>query len=337
VSDNNQRMIAVETFRATSVPVRRRLDYWNDLAHITHTPITVEPEDLGSYAPELQSVCIEDTSLGNVLSTASRISHTCQHVARTTAPMLFLQVQIEGRSSHVQNGREAHLVPGDFTLLDNTRPYHSHCYGQTAILVVGLPQPAMRQHLGCAEGVGGVRIPGASGANALVSKYLKVLWDQCHSGLEVAAAHHLVSALMHLVSSSYAALPSAWPRPTESRLSARLRAIRFIEAHLGDCDLTPQKVAAACGMTPRHLHRVFSDLDQTVGCYILRRRLEECARLLTTALHSGRTVGAIAMDCGFNSVNNFAKVFREHYGVTPTEYRKRCHTVLAREPLVPEV
>jgi AraC family transcriptional regulator, positive regulator of tynA and feaB len=74
-----------------------------------------------------------------------------------------------------------------------------------------------------------------------------------------------------------------------------------------------------------------------VGCYILRRRLEECARLLTTALHSGRTVGAIAMDCGFNSVNNFAKVFREHYGVTPTEYRKRCHTVLAREPLVPEV
>ena len=327
--DNNQRMIAVETFSAATVPPRRRLDFWNDLAHITHTPITIETDDVDSYSPELQSVRIEDTSFGAVSSTASRILHTCQHVARVTAPMLFLQVQVEGRSSHVQNGREAYLVPGDFTLLDNTRPYHSRCYGRTAMLVVGLPQPAMRQYLGCAEDVVGVRMSGASGANSLVSKYLKLLWEQCHAGLQVAAAHHLVNALMHLISSSYDALPSASPRPTESRLAARLRAIRFIEAHLGDCGLTPQRVAAACGMTPRHLHRVFSDLGQTVGCYILRRRLEECARLLTTGLHSGRTIGAIAMDCGFNSLNNFAKTFRDHYGVTPTEYRKRSYTQAA--------
>lgn len=323
MSADDQRVIAIETFSAAAVPPRKRLEYWNDLTYITHTPIAIHAEDPLSYAPELQSVRLADASFGRVTSSASRISHTCEHVTRTTVPMLFLQTQIEGRSTHAQNGREAHLLPGDFTLLDNTRPYQSRCYGRTVTLVVGLPQRVMRQHLGCAEDIVGVRMSGASGASALVGSYLRSLWERCHLGLQVAAAPHLVTALLHLVAGSYAALPCAGPRPTEARLSARLRAIRFIEGHLRDSALTPTAVAAACGMTPRHLHRVFSDLEQTVGCFILRRRLAECARLLATPLHNGRTVGAIAMDCGFNSVKNFAKTFREHYGFTPTEYRKR--------------
>jgi vanillate O-demethylase monooxygenase subunit len=40
-------------------------------------------------------------------------------------------------------------------------------------------------------------------------------------------------------------------------------------------------IAAALRITPRHLHRLFSGEDGTVGRYILRRRLEECAGTVT--------------------------------------------------------
>ncbi len=315
--------IVVERFSAADVPVRRRLGYWNELAATTHTPITVQPFDPLSYSPQLEYAQIGDALMGSVASTASHVSHTSEHVARTTAALFFLQLQQEGTSTHVQNGRETSLSEGDFTLLDNTRPYQSYYHGRHATLLVGLPEAAMRQHLGCPEDLVCIAMSGSVGASALASHFLTHLWKRCRSGLEAAAASELTQALVHLISCSYATLPRVKTPPTDARLAARLRAVSFIEGHLADNALTPTTVAAGCGMTPRHLHRIFSDLNQTVACYIARRRLEECARLLAAPLHSGRTVGAIAMDCGFNSVKNFGKTFRARYGLTPTEYRKR--------------
>jgi AraC family transcriptional regulator, positive regulator of tynA and feaB len=325
-------VIAVKKFSAASVPPRRRLDYWNELAHITHTPVALQPVDLLSYAPELESARIGDALLGSVTSTASHITHTREHVARTTVPMFFLQLQQEGTSSHIQNGREARLNEGDFTLLDNTRPYHSYCHGRAITLVVGLPASAMRLRLGCPEDLVCVPMSGSLGVSALAAQFFVQLWKQCRSGLQAAAATDLTQALLHLISGSYSTLPRARTPPTDTRLAARLRAVSFIEGHLADGSLTPTKVAAGCGMTPRHLHRIFSDLNQTVGCYIARRRLEECARLLAARLHSGRTVGAIAMGCGFNNVKNFGKTFRARYGLTPTEYRKWSQVRETPEP-----
>lgn len=304
------------------MPPRRRLEYWNELAAHTHTPVALQPVDPQSYAPELESARIGDALIGCVTSSAAHISHTREHVARTTAPMFFLQLQQEGQSSHVQNGREARLKEGDFTLLDNTRPYHSYCYGSTVIIALGLPAPAVRLHLGCPEDL--VCVPmsaAAGGATAFASESVIRLWQQCRAGLQEAAAIGLSQALMHLISAAYATLPRVPTSP--SRLSARLRAINYIEGHLADTTLTPTTVAAGCGMTPRHLHRIFADLNQTVACYITRRRLEECARLLAAPLHCGRSVGAIAMDCGFNNLKNFGRTFRAHYGLTPTEYRRQ--------------
>ncbi len=323
VSATANEVVVVERFSAASVPARRRLDYWNELAGITHTPVALQPVDPASYAPELESARVGESLIGSVTSTASHITHTREHVARTTTPMFFLQLQQEGTSSHVQNGREAYLKPGDFTLLDNTRPYHSYCHERTVTLVVGLPAQSMRQRLGCPEDLVCVPISGSSGASALAAQFFVQLWKQCRSGLEAGAATDLTQVLLHLISASYSSLPSLRMPPTDARLAARLRAVNFIEGHLADGSLTPTKVAAGCGMTPRHLHRVFSDLNQTVASYIASRRLEQCARLLAAPLHGGRTVGAIATDCGFNCVKNFGKTFRARYGLTPTEYRKR--------------
>jgi AraC-like DNA-binding protein len=103
----------------------------------------------------------------------------------------------------------------------------------------------------------------------------------------------------------------------------RIRIVNYIEAHLGDPDLTPMRVAVACKMTARYLHHLFSHGSETVARYILRRRLEECSRALTIPSQRGRTVTAIAFDYGFNSPTHFGRVFRARFGVTPREFRIR--------------
>jgi AraC-like DNA-binding protein len=103
----------------------------------------------------------------------------------------------------------------------------------------------------------------------------------------------------------------------------RVQAKRFIEAHLTEPDLTPTAVARAIEVSPRYLRMLFAEDDETASAYILRRRLEECARQLASSLRRGQTITEIAYAGGFNSTTHFSRAFRQHYELTPGQYRNR--------------
>jgi AraC-like DNA-binding protein len=98
---------------------------------------------------------------------------------------------------------------------------------------------------------------------------------------------------------------------------------RFVETHLRDADLSVRAVAASMNVSPRYIHRVFADEDESLMRYILRRRLEECALQLGSRLWHGHTVTETAVDWGFSSMAHFSRSFKEHFGVSPTEFRRR--------------
>ena len=87
-------------------------------------------------------------------------------------------------------------------------------------------------------------------------------------------------AILDLIASAYTSLPQAQSDRSSIATSHRIRIVNYIEAHLGDPDLTPMRVAKGCKMTARYLHHLFSEESETVARYILRRRLEECSRTL---------------------------------------------------------
>lgn len=102
----------------------------------------------------------------------------------------------------------------------------------------------------------------------------------------------------------------------------RIDITNYIEQRLGEPDLSPESIAAAFHITLRYLHRLFDTEADTLARYIRRRRIEECARALASPLQRGRSISSIAYDYGFSSLAHFSKVFREHYGVSPSDYRQ---------------
>jgi len=56
--------------------------------------------------------------------------------------------------------------------------------------------------------------------------------------------------------------------------------------------------------------------------YLLRRRLEQCARLLRDAAWDGRTVTEIAFYSGFSDASHFGRVFKARFGLAPRDYRR---------------
>jgi AraC-like DNA-binding protein len=322
-------MAQLETFTTAGMDPRRKLAFWNDTACESFTPTVADPVDIRSFSGSLTRTQFGDLRMAEVYSDPQIVRHSRSHVARTREAMFFLHLQLDGESVNRQDGREAKLAAGDFTLCDSTRPYDIVFDKPNRMFVLGVPDAIMRRHLACPESVVAVPMTGSGGMSGLLSNFLRDLWAQCRSELEPTVAARVTHAVLDLIAGAYASVPLARSDRSSLATAHRIRIMNFIEAHLGDPDLTPTQVAQACKMTTRYLHHLFSEEEETVARYILRRRLEECSRALSVASQRGRTVTAIAFDYGFNSPTHFGRVFRARFGVTPREYRRH---VAATEP-----
>jgi AraC-like DNA-binding protein len=321
-------MAQIVSFTTAGLDPRRKLAYWNDRACESFSPLVSDPADIRSFNGSIARTAIGDMSLAEVYSEAQTVRHSRAHVARTRNSLFFLHLQVEGESINRQDGREALLRAGDFTLCDSTRHYDIIFPGANRMLVLGIPDAKLRRHIASPECLVAIPMQASHGVGSLLSSFLRSYWAACRQEFEDCAAERVTVAILDLLGAAYADIPRARSDCSSLATAHGIRIINFIEAHLHDPDLTPSRIAAACRMTPRYLHHLFSDQDETVARYILRRRLDACARALVSGAQRGRTVTAIAFDHGFNSPTHFGRVFRAKFNLTPLEFRREQLEVL---------
>jgi len=73
--------------------------------------------------------------------------------------------------------------------------------------------------------------------------------------------------------------------------------------------------------TPRLSHLFKSETGVAPGEYLARLRMEKASQLLATTFMSIKQVMA---EVGYNDKGNFARSFKRHFQLTPSEYRKRA-------------
>jgi AraC family transcriptional activator of tynA and feaB len=315
-------MARIVSFSTAGLDPRRKLAHWNDRACESFSPLVSDPVDIRTFDGSIARTTIGDMTLAEVYSEAQIVRHSRAHVARTRDSLFFLHLQMEGESISRQDGREAYLKAGDFTLCDSTRHYDIVFPGANRMLVLGIPAAQLCRQIACPECLVAIPMQASSGVRGLFSRFLRNYWVECRQELDETAAGRVTVAILDLLGAAYADLPRSQTGRSSLATAHRIRIINYIEAHLHDPDLTPTRIAAACKMTPRYLHHLSSDQDETVARYILRRRLEACSRALVSDAQRGRTVTAIAFDYGFNSPTHFGRVFRAKYGLTPREFRR---------------
>ncbi|MEI9891797.1 MAG: helix-turn-helix domain-containing protein [Caulobacteraceae bacterium] len=89
-----------------------------------------------------------------------------------------------------------------------------------------------------------------------------------------------------------------------------------------DPELRPGVIASQLKLSSRYLRMIFASSREKVSAYILRRRLEECARQMADPRWRGHSITEIAFAWGFNSAPHFTRSFRERYGVSPRQFRR---------------
>jgi AraC-like DNA-binding protein len=105
------------------------------------------------------------------------------------------------------------------------------------------------------------------------------------------------------------------------REALRDRIKNHIYKNLQNPDLSADSIARALNCSRRHLYNAFDGQGESLAAYIQRRRLEACIRDFQAQPSSCRTITDIAMTWGFGNPSHFSKVFKEHTGSKPSEFR----------------
>lgn len=160
------------------------------------------------------------------------------------------------------------------------------------------------------------------GSGGVLTDFVVSATKRCNA-LGAAAAERLGEAGLHLIAGVVG-------EPTlaahEAADAMRIRVLHHVRVHLDDPNLSHARVAAAHGIAPRTLTRLFEDEPATVAEYIRTCRLEAVRRDLADPRLAHRTISALAARRCFTDQAHFSRAFRTHFGITPSDARRAALT-----------
>lgn len=157
------------------------------------------------------------------------------------------------------------------------------------------------------------------------SKAIQKAWQVCVSeaeGFELAVREQL-SRLIFLLAKN---CPATEKKPSEKTLrdGARIKLmLQYIQEHYNG-ELTLAQIAGSANISENECLRCFRRmLSCTPIQYVKQMRIQKAAELLVS---TNRKISDIGVECGFQEMSYFAKIFRTLTGNTPGAFRKK-HTL----------
>lgn len=107
-------------------------------------------------------------------------------------------------------------------------------------------------------------------------------------------------------------------KQSQSQLSA---AIKYVDEHYSDCNLSLNEVAKEVNISPSYLSAMFSRENKTTFVeYMTAKRMEQAKQML---LSTSQKSQVIAEQVGYKDPHYFSYIFKKTYGLSPKEFRAK--------------
>jgi two-component system response regulator YesN len=113
-------------------------------------------------------------------------------------------------------------------------------------------------------------------------------------------------------------------------LQAVKQALRYIDDHLQDSQLSAELVAKQLMFSTSYFRQIFRKMtNESFNEYLIQKRMARAAVLLKN--NQMIKIQNLAEMCGYENQRYFASSFKKYYGCTPTEYKEECLENLSAE------
>jgi AraC-like DNA-binding protein len=306
-----------EGFSTLDVAPDERVDFWREMVRRHFVPLRIEPLADREFEGTVRLRSIGELDAARVCAHPMLAIRTRNHIERSPGDEYFVGVQLRGLAQAQQSGRAATLRPGDFALFDGARPYKIAFRAADAFdhLIVRIPHSLLDARAACLDCATAVTVKGGSAPGKLAMPALTTL-------VSLDGAAPFVDPVLDLIVMAVTAT-AGLGAPAVSRQQRALEEIKsYTLARLAIPDLTPGRVARACFVSPRQLHRLFEREGVTFSAFVKEARLQRVHRDLDDPGLVSLTIGEIGRRHGYRQASVLTRAFTERYGTGPRAFRQ---------------
>ncbi len=281
--------------------------------------VEVEPADRARYRAHAETTALGALTLARITTNGAVVSRKNEQFLDPNFKRFSLMYVIEGDIVISHHLGTSTLKMGEFTLLDNSHSRKMLVYDHVKMFLISVPSQVLQRYIPVPEAVLGQTLQaGMDDSDTLFHPLLR-LWDPLKQGCLRDFAPSISDRFLGSVARAY---NSHFPALGSTAVRRVTEAKQWVEAGLGNPDLSVESIATGMGVSSRYLRGLFHSTEK-LSHYILRRRLEESASQLADIANQYISITAIALRCGFNSPAHYSRAFRKHFGQTPRAWRKQ--------------
>ncbi len=282
---------------------------------VSTTPLTSKPFSAG-----LNSWLLGDVRLSLHRCDPVRYCRENTHIGRNDTKFVLVTIPVTTRLRFRQDNRELACGPGSFFLQLGDREYEFIQEEVAEMWSLRIPESLLRTRLLSLDNYAPYAFDAKCGAGALLVDLIKAIPERIAGAGAVLASRlgAIIVDLLVLALESDAKVLAHRLGSAQQGHMARIE--HHIRRNLSDPSITPESIAAACGISLRYLHSLFNGTDTTVSRWILDLRLDACHEDLRAG-QPRRGVSEIAFRWGFSDHAHFSRQYKRRFGLTPRERR----------------
>ncbi|OBG19745.1 AraC family transcriptional regulator [Mycobacterium sp. 852002-51057_SCH5723018] len=303
----------ITEFSTVGLPPRERIVSWQE--YISHALLdlrcrSLKPAEFEGTTVNLQ---LAHTLLAhNKTATPTVVERRPKMIRQCPADAIVLQFVLAGEVFVFHNDGIRTVRPGQLLVCDADKPFIGGFSAGYKELMLKVSRHAFHENTGLIQLDAPLFKPFSTRYGAVAGS----LAARVRDALRTSDGHSHEQELLRLVG-------AMWCPDAEAESSTYLASARsFIDGRLSDHTLSAARIAAAVGISPRHLSRIFSRTGTTVPQYVLGRRLDAARKMLGQPSYSSMTIGEISAHCGFRSSAYFSSAFTSRFGQRPSDVRR---------------
>lgn len=298
--------------------------YRRACAHLFDITLLVPDEQ---FYNRLQGYNLDRGVFGRCKGVAQRFERTHAHILADGSDTLQLIVDMDGEWSGSYGEREVDWRMGPIRIIDMARPFAIRT-GAYHTYNLMFPRGAIGEQ--GALDLHGIVVPEDDAGGRLLISHIETLWANIDrlTPTQASAAIDAMFALIAGLVAVHAPESDNDARPFRKIQLANARG--FVDAHLGDFELSPERVREHLGISRSQLYEVFEPVGGVAG-FIQTRRLDHAFDAIIAERAEPVTLAEIGYAHGFRSDTHFNRAFRARFGLPPGKLRALRASAQAHE------
>jgi AraC-like DNA-binding protein len=308
-------------FDAKALPAAKRRQAWRDAICEIYLQVDCAAETRGDYAGFVREARLGAVTLTDTLISPQSVRRDNRHISHFGKDCYYVGIEHIGAVDIRQARGSSVLRPGVGSVYYANEPYELRCNVKSQQFWIELPRaafdvrfesgrPPLLTHFDLSRGLG-----------RIVAEFCATVAAEGEN-VEAASREKLGEQIMDLLALALMAEPERQSADEKSVRRVRLHSIQaYMEANLGDCNLSLSTIAIHNGISLRYLHQLFRLADMSASEWLRVRRLQRSHELLASPQRAGQSITEIAYAMGFSSSSHFSNQFRAQFNMRPSDVR----------------